>query len=234
MRGNGYIGELDKSAALIFDLDGTLVDTAPDLISCVDELLGENNRSPIAPQLLRSSVSHGAHAMICQAFSLSPDDPFSWTLEAELVRRYRQRIAEHSRLFPGMEKVLATAEAAAIPWGVVTNKPGALTNLLLERLGLTGRAGAVVSGDTLERAKPDPLPMHFAAQTLGHPIGNCLAIGDARRDTEAALGAGAKSLVALFGYLSAGDRPTHWGAHALISQPEEILHWLTINQHQSS
>lgn len=216
----------DQCTAIIFDLDGTLVDTAPDLIRCIEELLAENERPSRSAQALRGTVSHGAKAMICHAFSLSPEDPRTNFLEAELIRRYRERIADHSRLFPGMAQVLEQAQAAEIPWGVVTNKPSALTQLLMDRLGLTNRAKIIVSGDTLKRCKPDPLPTHYAAQKLGTPAGNCLAVGDARRDIESALRAGAQTLVALFGYLSACDRPTHWGAHALIRQPQEILDWL--------
>lgn len=224
----GSRGSTVPAAALILDLDGTLVDTAPDLLACIDGLLAEANRPPIPHQALRGTVSHGAKAMICHAFSISPEDPRANILESELVKRYRERIAEHSCLFPGMAEVLNQAEATGIPWGVVTNKPGELTNLLLERLGLSHRAGAIVSGDTLERAKPDPLPMLFAANALNKPINKCITIGDARRDIEAAACAGAQCLVAMFGYLDASDRPTHWGAHALIRHPQEILQWLNI------
>ncbi|MCG5548014.1 HAD family hydrolase [Halorhodospira halochloris] len=218
----------DHTAALIFDLDGTLVDTAPDLICCIDELLAENDRPAISPHELRSTASHGANAMICHAFSLTPEATLTKRLESELIRRYRQRIADKSRLFPGMAQVLDIADAVGIPWGVVTNKPQYLTEPLLDKLGLSNRATVVVSGDTLAKAKPDPLPMRFAAHSLGRSPSDCIAIGDARRDIESASSAGAKSLVALFGYLNAGDRPTHWGAHALIRQPEEIIEWITI------
>ncbi|MBK1734527.1 phosphoglycolate phosphatase [Halorhodospira abdelmalekii] len=222
----GHAGSSAADAAVIFDLDGTLVDTAPDLIACLSELLADEGRCTPPYAALRSTVSHGARVMVQQAFSLERDDRRSARLEEELVRRYRARIAERSRLFPGMEAVLATLEANAIPWGVVTNKPSALTTPLLEQLALDQRAAVIVSGDTLARAKPDPLPIRHAAATMGCPPQACLAVGDARRDIEAAVGAGAFALAALFGYLHAGDHPWRWGAHGLIASPLDTLDWL--------
>jgi len=217
---------MSGSGGILFDLDGTLVDTAPDLIACVQELLAEADRLAAAPEALQASVSHGARIMVSHAFALPPSSPQAEALEAELVRRYRARLAEHSGLFPGMAGVLDTLDAHGIPWGIVTNKPTHLTEPLLERLGLRSRAGAVVCGDTLEHAKPHPLPIHHAAATLGCAPQACWGIGDARRDIDATLAAGARSLVALFGYLHAGDRPARWGAHGLIRQPGELLGWL--------
>ncbi|ABM61362.1 HAD-IA family hydrolase [Halorhodospira halophila] len=211
---------------VLFDLDGTLVDTAPDLIACLQGLLAEAGRTPAPSAALQATVSHGARIMVSHAFSLPPSDPHAVALEQELVRRYRARIADESRLFPGMASVLDTLEAQGIPWGIVTNKPTDLTEPLLERLGLDTRAGAVVCGDTLARAKPHPDPIRHAAATLGCPPEACWSLGDARRDIDAAAAAGARGLVALFGYLHAGDRPALWGAHGLIRQPAELLGWI--------
>ncbi|MFP4129625.1 MAG: phosphoglycolate phosphatase [Halorhodospira sp.] len=213
-------------SGVLFDLDGTLVDTAPDLIACVQELLAEADRPAVAPEALQAAVSHGARVMVSHAFSVPPSEPRAEALEAELVRRYRARLAERSRLFPGMPGVLDTLDAHGVPWGIVTNKPTHLTEPLLERLGLSGRAEAVVCGDTLAHAKPHPHPIRHAAARLGCPPQACWGLGDARRDIDAALAAGARSLVALFGYLHAGDRPARWGAHGLIRQPGELLGWL--------
>ncbi|MBK5936761.1 HAD family hydrolase [Halorhodospira halophila] len=217
---------MNTRRGVLFDLDGTLVDTAPDLIACVQELLAEAGR-PLAPTgALQTTVSHGARIMVSHAFSVPPSDPHAVALEQELVRRYRARIADESRLFPGMAAVLDTLEGQDIPWGIVTNKPTHLTEPLLERLALDTRAGAVVCGDTLDRAKPHPDPIRHAAATLGCAPEACWSLGDARRDIDAAVAAGARGLVALFGYLHAGDRPALWGAHGLIRQPAELLGWL--------
>ncbi|MFP4184087.1 MAG: HAD-IA family hydrolase [Halorhodospira sp.] len=217
------------SVGVLFDLDGTLVDTAPDLIACTQQLQRETGRSPTAAEALQATVSHGARVMVSHAFSLPPSDPRAAELEVELVARYRACIAEHSRLFPGMEQVLEALERRRIPWGVVTNKPGHLTEPLLERLGLASRTGTVVCGDTLAYPKPHPLPIRHAATELGCPPQACWSLGDARRDLDAALAAGARGLVALFGYLHAGDRPTRWGAHGLLRRPEELLPWLDLS-----
>ncbi len=213
---------------VLFDLDGTLVDTAPDLLACVDEMLADRGRVSMPTGALQSTVSHGARVLACHAFSLPLEAPAARELEAELVARYRQRIAAQSRPFPGMERVLDALEEAGIPWGIVTNKPTALTEPLLEALELHHRASVVVSGDTLEHAKPHPLPVRHAARALNRAPEACWSIGDARRDIDAALAAGTRGLVALFGYLHAGDRPHRWGAHGLIREPEEILHWLQL------
>lgn len=217
---------MSAQRGVLFDLDGTLVDTAPDLVACVQELLREAGRPEAPRAALQSTVSHGARIMVSHAFSVPPSDPHAVSLEQELVRRYQARIADESRLFPGMPELLDTLEARGIPWGIVTNKPTHLTEPLLERLALHARAGAVVCGDTLSRAKPYPDPIRHAAASLGCAPEACWSLGDARRDIDAAVAAGARGLVALFGYLHAGDRPAQWGAHGLIRQPAELLGWL--------
>ncbi len=212
--------------AVLFDLDGTLVDTAPDLIRCLHELMAEAGHRPLPERALQSTVSHGARMMVSYAFALPPQDPRAIDLESELVRRYHERLAAESRLFPGMAEVLAALERDHVAWGVVTNKPAALTQPLLQRLGLWERAGVVVSGDTLARAKPHPAPVEHAAAALGLRPGSCWAVGDARRDIQSAAAAGTPALVALFGYLHAGDRPAAWGAQGLLERPLDLLGWL--------
>ncbi len=210
--------------AVLFDLDGTLIDTAPDLIHSLAEVLAAEGRPPAPPGAVRATVSHGAAVMVQQAFSLAPDDPHTQRLARAVVDRYRRCLTERSRPFPGTLEVLAALEAEGVPWGVVTNKPGRLARPLLEALNL--RPGTVVCGDDLPRPKPYPDPVLAAAAQLGVAPSDCLAVGDARRDVESAVRAGAAALVALFGYLDAGDEPTAWGAHGMIRAPEEILHWL--------
>ncbi len=210
--------------AVLFDLDGTLVDTAPDLIHCLGEVLAAEGWPPAPPEAVRATVSHGAAVMVQQAFSLAPDDARTARLAQAVVERYRHSLTVRSRPFPGVAEVLSALQGAGVPWGVVTNKPAALARPLLEALDL--HAAAVVCGDDLPRAKPYPDPIFAAAEELGVAPADCLTIGDARRDIEAATRAGAGALAALFGYLHAGDDPATWGAHGLIRTPEEILAWL--------
>jgi phosphoglycolate phosphatase len=143
-----------------------------------------------------------------------------------LLDYYQAHIADETRLFPGMEKVLEYIEARGLSWGVVTNKPGWLTEPLLEALDLQRRAASVVCGDTLNECKPHPAPLLHACKLIGTAPGQCLYVGDAERDITAGHNAGMTTLVALFGYLMDSDRPEDWGANALIQQPADILAWL--------
>lgn len=215
-------------AGVLLDLDGTLLDTAPALLACVDELLAEHGRPPAAPARLRATASHGARAMVCEAFAVDRASPEAAALERTLLERYQRRLAQPQAdsLFPGMAAVLDELERRGLPWGIVTNRQQRLTEPLLEHLAPRHRPAVVVCGDTLPRAKPHPDPMRHALRALGAAAEHTLTVGDARRDIEAALSVGAQALVALFGYLHAGDRPTRWGAHGLVRAPEEILGWL--------
>lgn len=212
--------------AVLFDLDGTLVDTAVELIACVDEMLGAEGRPAVPPEALRSVVSHGAAALVQQAWSPGAGTARARRLEEDLVARYRGRLGTLARPFPGIERALAALEEAGIPWGVLTNKPAWLTHPLLRALELDRRAHLVLCGDELPHAKPDPAGMHAAAAELRVPPGRCIMIGDARRDVDAAKRSGNPALVALFGYLHAGDRVTDWGADGLVSTPDDIVPWV--------
>ncbi len=216
-----------SATGVLFDLDGTLVDTAPDIIGCVHALLAERGREAVPARALETTVSHGARMVISYAFAVPPETERARELEAELVQRYRSEVGMRSGLYPGMPEVLEALEHEGVPWGVVTNKPARLAQPLLQRLGLSHRAGAVICGDTLERAKPHPQPIQYAARALGCSPETCWTIGDARRDIDAAMAAGSFGLVALFGYLHAGDRPAHWGAHGLLWRPMDLLAWVS-------
>jgi phosphoglycolate phosphatase len=139
---------------------------------------------------------------------------------------YRANIAQHTRLFPGMDAVLDTIEARGMNWGVVTNKPAWLTEPLLEQLDLTHRAASIVSGDSTAHKKPHPAPMLLACTQTGSDAPQCLYVGDAQRDIEAGRNAGMTTLVALFGYIGDDDRPESWGADGLVNAPREILDWI--------
>lgn len=212
--------------SILFDLDGTLLDTAPDLALALNATLQANGRTALPLEQIRPMVSHGGGALIQLGFQLEPQHPQFEPLRAQLLAHYQAHIADQTRLFPGMEEVLNHIEARGLNWGVVTNKPGWLTEPLLEALQLDRRAAGVVSGDTLEQRKPDPAPLLHACRLIGSEPGQCLYVGDAERDIEAGYNAGMTTLVALFGYLTQYDRPEDWGASALIQQPADILAWL--------
>ena len=211
---------------VLFDLDGTLLDTAPDLAQALNATLQANGRPALPFEQIRPAVSHGASALIGLGFQLEPQDPQFEPLRTQLLDHYQAHIADRTRLFPGMEAVLAHIEAHDLSWGVVTNKPGRLTEPLLEALDLQRRAASVVCGDTLNECKPHPAPLLHACKLIGTSPGQCVYVGDAQRDIEAGHKAGMTTLLALFGYLMESDRPEDWGASALIKQPADILAWL--------
>lgn len=211
---------------VLFDLDGTLADTAPDLAFALNTLRGEQGIPPLTFAEIRPHVSHGAAALVKLGFDVTADSPHFASLRQRLLEIYETHLARETRLFPGMEDVLAVLESRAIKWGVVTNKPAWLTKPLLQQLGILDRAATVVSGDTTERKKPHPDPMFHAAREAGLRVEECLYVGDAHRDIEAGLRAGMCTLVALFGYIGDEDAPHTWGAHGMIRSPAEILRWL--------
>jgi N-acetyl-D-muramate 6-phosphate phosphatase len=211
---------------VLFDLDGTLLDTAPDLADALNTVLIENNRPPLSFEAIRPVVSHGGIALIELGFRLDRSDPAFEPLRQRLLAVYRANLSGKTRPFEGMEALLDALEARGLNWGVVTNKPGWLTEPLLQDLGLFGRAACIVSGDTLKERKPNPAPMLLACRQAGSEPAQCVYIGDARRDIEAGRNAGMHTLVALFGYLQANDDPHAWDASGTINTPGEVLDWL--------
>lgn len=222
----GPVAELAPTRCVLLDLDGTLVDTAPDLAWSLNALRAEQALPALSFAAIRPHVSHGARALIRAGFDVDEQDPRFEALRLRLLDIYQDNLASESRLFAGMETLLATLETRAIPWGVVTNKPAWLTEPLMIALGLMARAACVVSGDTTAHSKPHPEPLLHASRLVAIPPGQCLYVGDARRDVEAGRNAGMKTLVALFGYLDDGDRPDDWSADGLIAHPLGILDWL--------
>lgn len=214
---------------VLFDLDGTLADTAPDLAFALNSVLEEQGCAPLPFEHIRPVVSHGAAALIRLGFGLGPQDPGFAPLRARLLEIYRANLARDTRLFPGMEELLAVLEQRGMKWGVVTNKPAWLTEPLLGALSVAHRACCIVSGDTTRQRKPHPEPMFHACAVAGSRPGECVYVGDAQRDVEAGRQAGMKTLVALFGYLDATDRPAEWGADGMVAHPLEILDWVTRN-----
>jgi 2-phosphoglycolate phosphatase len=211
---------------ILFDLDGTLLDTAPDLAVALNTVLAENQRAVLPLESIRPAVSHGGMALIKLGFNLEQDDPRVESLRHRLLAVYSENISRHTTLFPGMETVLQDIEQRGLNWGIVTNKPGWLTAPLLKNLQLYDRAACVVSGDTLPHSKPHPAPLLHACKLAGTSPGQCLYVGDAQRDIEAGESAGMMTMIALFGYFTKLDQPHTWGATHMINNPEELLAWL--------
>lgn len=216
------------AAAALFDLDGTLLDTAPDFTRVLNRLRAELQLPPLTLSAVRPHVSHGSSAMVRAGFPDADALRFE-QLRARFLELYRANLVIDTRLFAGFELVLDTLDAQRIPWGIVTNKPGWLTEPLLELLGLRARARAVVSGDTLAVKKPDPLPLLTAARALGIEPARCLYLGDALRDAYAAHGAGMLAIGARFGYISPHEEPGSWPMDGWIDTPLELLSWLGLS-----
>lgn len=212
---------MPKIKTVLFDLDGTLADTAPDLAGALNHVLIKHQQEPLPYETIRPHVSHGGVALTTLGFG--KDHPDFDIIYKELLAYYEANIANETTLFEGMSELLNQLEANNINWGVVTNKPGWLTAPLLDALNLTSRAVTIVSGDTLEERKPHPAPILYACNQAGSEAPECLYIGDAERDIEAGNRAGMLSIVAMFGYIAESDKPDTWGAHALIQSPKEII-----------
>ncbi len=212
---------------VLFDLDGTLADTALDLAYALNQTLEQHGRSPLPYERIKPKVSHGASALIRLGFDITPDNKVFDSLLQDLLRIYSANIHRETVLFPGMDRVLQQLEQRGIAWGIVTNKPARFTDPLIKSMGLMDRAACVVSGDTTANSKPHPEPIIYGCKLAGgHNPKACLYIGDARRDIESGLNAGTATLVALFGYLEPDDQPETWGADGTVDRPEQILEWL--------
>lgn len=208
--------------SLLFDLDGTLADTAPDLCHALNRVRQEQNLAPMDLQTVKYQVSNGAGALIRLGFNIDDSHIEFEPLRKRLLEIYANNIAVHTRLFDGMESLLQYAESHGISWGVVTNKPSRFTLPLMQQLGISSRAGCIISGDTLERKKPHPDPILHACQLLGCPPEQSVYVGDAPRDIEAGNKAGSKTIVALFGYIDDDQEPHSWGADAGVHHPMQI------------
>jgi 2-phosphoglycolate phosphatase len=212
-------------AGVLLDLDGTLLDTAPDMAAALNTLRAEHELPPLEFALIRAQVSNGSNAVVRLGFPYVEPAQFA-ALRDRFLALYQARLAVETRPFPGFDAVLRQMERAGIPWGVVTNKPGWLAEPLLAALDLSARCGVLIAGDTLPERKPHPRPLLVAAERLQVAPARCLYFGDALRDVEAARAADMVALVALFGYIGAADEPAAWPAHAWLESPEELLPWV--------
>ena len=212
-----------KVSTVLFDLDGTLIDTAPDMAAALDILCDEENHPRKPYSEVRPIVSNGSVALIKLAFGTAMDEPTLERLKSRYLDIYQQHLSVHSTLFDEMTELLEQLESNDIKWGVVTNKPGWLTEPLMESLGLFQRASCIVSADTTKNRKPHPEPMYLACKLTGAQPGECVYVGDARRDIEAGQNAGMMTIIAEYGYIEASENVDDWQADHRIQRPSQIM-----------
>lgn len=210
---------------MFFDLDGTLVDTAPDMVGALQELQRAYDIEPVPYALGRSHVSNGAMGLLTVAFPAEDIAP-NCALMCEFIDLYKEQVCDKSKVFAGLEVLLEQFDAAALPWGVVTNKPAHLTDPIMAMLGLADRSACTVSGDTLPYRKPDPAPLLHACQMADISPDDCIYVGDASRDIEAGENAGMATVAAAYGYIVNDDDPRDWGADEIVGDPAELAQML--------
>ena len=210
---------------VLFDLDGTLLDTAPDMVGALNALRTEERLGPVPYAIARAHVSTGAVGLLRLAFPACDEEKLG-RLHKRYLQIYADRLSAETELFPGIEDLLTRLEQSGLVWGVVTNKPAALTEPLLDALSLLDRCASVVSGDTLPERKPHPGPLLHALAEAGVDAPAAMYIGDAARDIEAGKAAGLTTVAASYGYILPGDDPTGWGADLVIGSPGELFDYL--------
>lgn len=215
----------DTFDAILFDLDGTLVDTAPDMVAVLLGMQKDLGLTLLPYDLARSHVSNGAIGLIRLAFPEADDTLVKQLLE-EYLDRYEDAVCVDSALFPELGGLLDELDASGRPWGVVTNKPTRMTEPLLAGLGLGSRAACSICGDTLPQRKPDPAPLLLASQQIGVPSEKMVYVGDAARDIEAGRAAGMFTIAASWGYITADDDPATWEADLIAGDTRELAHYL--------
>jgi len=208
--------------AVLFDLDGTFADTAPDLGGALNRQRAVRGLPPLPIDTIRPHASAGARGLLRAGFGLAPGDAGYESMRDEFLALYEEALCRDSHLFAGIPELVVELESRGIDWGIVTNKAERFTLPLLDALGVRTRASCIVSGDTCPQAKPHPAPLLAASAALGMAPAECVYVGDDERDTQASIAAGMRSVVARYGYL--GGRPWElWGAHAAIETPLDLL-----------
>ena len=207
---------------VLFDLDGTLLDSAPDMLAAINALRGRRGEEPVTLARLRPNVSRGARAMLSASFP-ELDEAAREALVQPFLDAYEREIGLHGRPFDGIEDLLASIEADGARWGIVTNKPEYLARQVLPALGWDSRSAILVGGDTLAERKPHPLPLLHSAQVLGFEPSQCAYVGDDERDIVAARAAGMPSVVALWGYRLRDDDPVAWQGDVMAESPRDLL-----------
>ena len=208
---------------ILFDLDGTLVDTAPDLGHALNLQLIRHGKFPLSDATIRPFASHGSRGLISLGFGITPKDEHFIALRDEYLALYATVFTRSPVLLPGIANLLQAIENKSLKWGIVTNKPRRFTMPLIESMHLHKRAACVVSGDDAPQPKPSPDTLLMACDLIGVLPETCLYVGDAQRDIEAGKAAGIKTAVAMFGYIDVNDKPLEWGADFVIKQASELL-----------
>jgi phosphoglycolate phosphatase len=208
--------------AVLFDLDGTFADTAPDLARAVNAMRATRGLPPVAPELTRPVTSTGARGMLRVGFDLSPQHADYAAMRAEFLELYAENLCVETCLFPGMEELIEGIEARGMKWGIVTNKAERYAKPLIDLLKLGTRCACVVGGDTAGVTKPSPEPLFAACRLLEIPPRAAIYVGDDRRDVEAGRAAGMRTVAVRYGYLNGGD-PDSWGADIVVDTPQEVL-----------
>lgn len=211
---------------MLFDLDGTLIDTAPDMALSLDILCTEEQHKILAFEEVRPFVSNGSVALVKLAFGNQLDEQYLERLKSRYLEIYQDNLAVKSGLFDKMNDLLLHLEQNGIKWGVVTNKPGWLTEPLMQALGLTQRAACIVSSDSTEKRKPHPEPMFLACKLTDSLPAECIYVGDARRDIEAGQNAGMKTVIAQYGYIGKDEDTSSWQADYSIQSPAQLIDYL--------
>jgi len=211
---------------VLFDLDGTLADTAPDLAAAANRQRSGRGLEPLPIEQLRPMASHGARGLIGRALGLAPGDADYEAARLEFLSFYEQALCVHTRLFEGMAETLNRIETEGRRWGVVTNKASRFTEPLMERLGLHRRAACLVSGDTTAHAKPRPAPIEHALAVCAVTSARAVYVGDDRRDIEAGRAARVSTVVAAYGYLGTEADIDAWGGDHVIDSPQQLLPWI--------
>lgn len=214
---------------MLFDLDGTLIDTAPDFVKVLERLCDENDTPRVSQQQVYQTVSNGARALVKLAFNISEDDPDFQRLNEQLLTIYDAQLdSTVAQLYPGMAELLTKLESNNIPWGIVTNKPAHYAEKLLQKLQLSERCGCLICPDHVSERKPHPEPIFVACQRLGCDTERTIYMGDHIRDIQAAKNADVIAVAAAYGYLSADDKVEEWYADFIVHKSEQTESLLTI------
>ncbi len=216
--------------AVLFDLDGTLADTALDLGAALNRLLAEEGRAPLTPEQTRPLTSNGTRGLLGVGFGIAPGDAAYADLARRFLEHYAASVCECTVLFPGVSQLLDALDERGVRWGVVTNKPHRFTVPLLEALGLGPRCACIVSGDSTPRPKPDPGPLLLGCSTANARPQRSLYVGDDERDIVAGRAAGMLTVAAAWGYLGVDAPPDDWNAHAIIDEPPQVLDLLDLDK----
>jgi N-acetyl-D-muramate 6-phosphate phosphatase len=211
--------------ALLFDLDGTFADTAPDLTHTLNLMRTARDLAPIPLEFTRPVTSTGARGMLAVGFSLTPEHPHYPSMRQEFLDLYARNLCRDTTVFPGIPELLEHARIRGLAWGIVTNKAERLARPLIDALRVAERCGCIIGGDTTPCMKPHPEPLLAAARTIGVAPQNCVYIGDDRRDIDAGRAAGMKTIAVRYGYLNGGV-PETWGADAVVNCPQDIIGYL--------